>query len=318
MTDDGNVEAALAAAHQSVADRDRLRGQLEASRVQLGAAERELREKQRVAQLEDADVEKLESFSGARIWAMLKRTREADLARESAEAEAARGKAAEAKRRYDSARAAHDDLQRRLDATAHVDADLAAAMRAKEEFLIATRSPQAVRLTEIAAERGRLQSEQKELAEAVQAGQLAQTKLAALTHELDTASGWSNYDTFFGGGLISSAIKHDHMDAAAELSRSADRALADYRRELGDVDMAGVDGSLAMTPGTRFVDVWFDNIFTDLHVRSMIKDAQQKADAIGTQVSLSLADCQRRLGETRLRLEDLDRERTSIVSEPGA
>jgi len=318
MTGDGDVEAALAAAHRAVADRDRLRRQLETSRVQLHAAERELQEKQRVAQLEDADVEKLESFSGARIWAMLKRTRDADLARESAEAEAARGKAAEAKLRYDSARAAHDDLQRRLDATTHVDADLAAAMRAKEEFLISSGSPQAVRLTEIAAERGRLQSEQKELAEAIQAGQRAQTKLDALNHELSTASGWSTYDTFFGGGLISSAIKHDHMDAAADLSRAADRALSDYRRELGDVDMAGVDGSLAMSSGTRFLDVWFDNIFTDLHVRSMIKDAQQKAATIGTQVSLSLTACQRRLRETRTQLEGLDRERASILDQQGS
>jgi hypothetical protein len=204
-----------------------------------------------------------------------------------------------------------------MDAIGDVDADLATALKAKEAFLITSASPQAQRLTELAAKRGQLQSMDTELDEAIRAGRRAESELGRLSHELSTASGWSTYDTFFGGGLISSAIKHDHMDTAAAMSRSADMALAAYRRELGDVDMAGVEGSLAMSEGTRFLDMWFDNIFTDLHVRSMINDARDRAEHAQHQVAASLELCRSRLDAARVRLAEIEQERRVILDRPG-
>ncbi|MGH3506893.1 MAG: hypothetical protein ACRDO2_06780 [Nocardioidaceae bacterium] len=161
-----------------------------------------------------------------------------------------------------------------------VESELATAAAARESFLIQSGSAEGRRLTEIAAESGEL-AELRQLDEAIAAGGRALGSLAALEEQLGTASGWSTYDTFFGGGMISTAIKHDHMDRAADLSREADAALRGFGRELGDVGLDGVDAALTMSGGIRFLDMWFDNIVTDLSVRSQIQSARERAQHAG-------------------------------------
>ena len=42
--------------------------------------------------------------------------------------------------------------------------------------------------------------------------------------------------------------------------------------------MGAVELSLDLSEGSRFIDVWFDNIFTDLEVRDRIKQARANVD----------------------------------------
>ena len=74
-----------------------------------------------------------------------------------------------------------------------------------------------------------------ELAEAQEAGIRAVTALTLARNELGSADSWSAYDTWFGGGLISSSIKHDRIDDAGGPIAPAQEALVDLARELGDV-----------------------------------------------------------------------------------
>src|SRR5689334_3599055 len=76
----------------------------------------------------------------------------------------------------------------------------------------------------------------------------------ALLDELGSANNWSNIDLWLGGGLITSAIKHDHMDTTIDLSRSVDQSFATFRRELGDVHMESATEAANLSTGTRFVD----------------------------------------------------------------
>lgn len=270
---------------------------------------------QEAARIEAEDVKKLETFSGRRMWSLLKGLRTEDLEREQAESELARGRAAEAKARCDVLR---DELERvwlRLDEVDSAEGELVAATQAKEEFLIRTGSPAATRLTALAEEQGRLNSERREVQEALDAGRVALGRLDSLCSELGSASGWSTYDTFLGGGMISSAIKHEHMDRAAELSRSADQALAVLSRELSDVGAGQVAESLAMGgDGTRFLDMWFDNVFTDLSVRNQIRDAEIRAHRIRQWVEHSLAGLRERHATISRRLEAGARERADLLT----
>ena len=101
--------------------------------------------------------------------------------------------------------------------------------------------------------------------------------------ELGSADSWSAYDTWFGGGLVSSSIKHDRIDAAGRLIAAAQDALVDLARELADVEsVAGLRADLGISPTARTFDVWFDNVFSDLSVRSSIKDSQVRVDAAVT------------------------------------
>jgi hypothetical protein len=133
---------------------------------------------------------------------------------------------------------------------------------------------------------------------------------------LSSAANWSTYDTFLGGGMIGSAIKHSRLDEAAQAAARADACLLTLRTELADV--AGIEATAPRltTDGlTRFVDIWFDNIFTDLAVRERISQAQQSVE----QSSYIVAQLNRRLAEReatdRDRLEAIETERRALLTQ---
>ena len=113
--------------------------------------------------------------------------------------------------------------------------------------------------------------------------------------------------------MISSAIKHDRMDEAAALSREADAAMRGFDRELGDVGLRGVDQALSMSDGTRFMDMWFDNIFTDLSVRNQIQSAQERTGRAQAHAAQLLGDVTRRREDAAARLAALNQERTALL-----
>ncbi|MCU7729331.1 hypothetical protein ODJ79_36920 [Actinoplanes sp. KI2] len=245
--------------------------------------------------LEQRDVEKLESLSLTRIVAGLRGAgrREDRLARERAEAAAARYRVAEAGQRLATIERELAQAEARHAGLAGVPAGFAAALDDKEAWVRAAGGPAADQMIRLAQERGRTEAELRELAEATQAAGRAAQALEAVGEKLGSADSWSAYDTFFGGGVIASSFKHDRLDQAAELAAYADRCLAVLRTELADVGIVRPVGRIGVGSGTRFLDVWFDNIFTDLAVRDHIKRAQA-----------NLADARQRVAEVRRQLAD--------------
>lgn len=59
-------------------------------------------------------------------------------------------------------------------------------------------------------------------------------------NRLGNAGGWSAWDTFAGGGMLSSMLKHDELDRATEHLDRAAAALQRFSRELADVELPGV------------------------------------------------------------------------------
>ena len=122
----------------------------------------------------------------------------------------------------------------------------------------------------------------REIQEAQDACEGALRSLGEAQRKVDSARSWGTYDTWFGGGLFSSLIKHDRIDEAEQYMRAVDEALERLRRELADVNMGGATlGGVGVTDLTRTLDVWFDNFFSDLAVQSRLKDADHRLDAIG-------------------------------------
>lgn len=146
-----------------------------------------------------------------------------------------------------------------------------------------------VRVTNLLARR----RERREVAEAVVAGHEAMSGLADALSVLRSADGWSDWDTFAGGGFISSSIKHDRMDRASGLIKRAQAALVAFGRELDDLGLPGI--VLPSTDGlTRGLDIWFDNIFTDLGVRGRIKSSLTSVEEVLGQVSDVVHDLEAR------------------------
>jgi len=264
---------------------------------------------------EQKDVERLEGLSLTRLLVSLRGARDDALARERAEADAARYRLAEATARLDAAQAEYAAARVRLDQLAAAPSTYAAVLEQKERYLKESGDPRGARLLKLADERGRLTGELHELAEAAAAAELAETALSQVQAKLGSASGWSTYDTFFGGGAISSAIKHSRLDEAARAAAYADQCLAVLRTELADVDaMAPTAPQLAVSGPTRFVDVWFDNVFTDFAVRNRIKRAQQNIVESIRLVMEMQEQLHQRAADAQARLAAIEAERRELLA----
>ncbi len=284
MTDGGDAQAALAQAVAAREERARLQQRLDGARRHLDEAVRRVTEQRGALQDESEDVAKLESFSWTRIWATLKGSHASDLEREQAERDLARYAVAEAEARRDAAAREVAAVEAQVRALGDVDARYAAALQAKRAWVGDHDPATAQRLAEIAERRGGLMARDREAREAHAAGVEARDLLAQAGQLLGNARSWSTWDTFGGGGLLTDMVKYDRLDKVTALVRRADLALGRFSRELADVGMAGV-GGVRVDGITRAFDIWFDNIFTDMAVRSRIQDAQARVaaalDAVG-------------------------------------
>ena len=94
---------------------------------------------------------------------------------------------------------------------------------------------------------------------------------------LRSAKNWGIYD-IVGGGMISSAIKHNRIDDAKtymeRLSYSVDR----LNKELGDVDTSIFNEGLNISGFSYTFDIFFDNIFSDFSVQGEINDSLYKIE----------------------------------------
>jgi hypothetical protein len=255
--------------------------------------------------IEERDVERLENVSLTRIIASLLGSRDERLGQERAEAEAARYRVAEAAARLEAVRREHAAALARLDGLAGAPEAYEAVLEDKEQFLADSPGPQGARLVALAEERGRVTGERHELTEAMDAAHDARGALQLLAQTLGSAAGWSTYDTFFGGGMVGSMVKHSKLDKAAKEAALANQMLAVLRTELADVAGAGSrDLSLRVDGLTQFVDIFLDNIFTDLMVGSRIERAraavgncQRDVDAVGRSLHQRIETADRRLAD---------------------
>ena len=301
------LDDAIARATGRLRERARLASRRSALDTALGVHAIEVDALERAARHGQRQVDALEGLTLDRVLAALRGSRDDDLERERAEAQAAAYRLAQARARGAVLRAELEELVGRLDALADVDAERERALAAKDAFLRGRADdPRAAELTRIATERGGLDDEIREVDEAVVAAEAAAAALGQVAELLGSAGSWSTYDTWLGGGMISSAVKHDRLDQAQRAATRAEQQLARLRRELADVGgAADVVPALGMSGMTRFFDIWFDNIFTDFAVGRRIGDAQRTASDAARAVARvrgDLGDRRRELGERRAAL----------------
>lgn len=117
---------------------------------------------------------------------------------------------------------------------------------------------------------------EKEKREAFEAGERALESLRLAQTELEKASGWGIFD-MLGGGLLSTAIKHDKMNNARNHMEDAKYNLQNFSRELADVNMVcGLD--LELGDFINFADWFFDGLIADWLVQSRISDAKAQVE----------------------------------------
>ena len=308
------IEQRLTAAAQAAREYVLCRQQHGQQSVREKAAAADLEAARQEYAGEEKDVERLEHLSLTRVLASLHGSRDDALAREKAEAEAARYKIAQAQQRLDSARAELESLQKRLVQMAGVPEAYTDALAAKEQYLTHSADPRGAQLLALADERGRMVAELNELYRARDDAGAAVHALGEVQDRLGTAANWSTFDTYFDHGMIANAIKHDRIDQAAAAARSADQRLAALRTDLADLGGSEPTAPrLEISAGFKFADIFFNNIFTDLAVGHQIRDAQDTVDR-STQQVRALADrLSGQISAVTAQLHAMDGERQQLL-----
>ena len=120
----------------------------------------------------------------------------------------------------------------------------------------------------------------REIREAIAAGERALSSLREAQRSLDSARGWGFLD-LFGGNLITGLMKHSRVSNASRYVEDARRDLTAFRNELDDIrDLQDLD--IRIGDFLTFADFFWDGFIADIMVQSRINDARRKiAEAIG-------------------------------------
>lgn len=114
----------------------------------------------------------------------------------------------------------------------------------------------------------------KEVSEAIRAGERALSSLREAESCLQNAGGWGMVD-MFGGNILSGMMKHSNLNRAQQALDRAKWDLQSFQRELGDVqNLNGMD--IGISDFLTFADFFFDGILADVLVQSKISEAKQQ------------------------------------------
>ena len=258
---------------------------------------------------EQRDVDRLEGRSLANFFYRVVGKMDEKLNQEQVEAYAAAV-------RYDAAKRELEDVE---DAIARREAELrelegcearyALALSKRTEELKAAGGAKAGEITALEGQLMDIESQRRELREAIFAGNNALMAADRVRAELAEADSWSTFD-ILGGGIIAGAIKHEHMDNAQNEVENLQLLLRRFKTELADVTIQA-DIQIRMDDFTRFADHFFDGLFVDWTVAEQIKTAQGELERTYERIG----QVQDRLGAME---ESLERRRVQVQGELDA
>ena len=115
-------------------------------------------------------------------------------------------------------------------------------------------------------------NQEKEIKEVIEIINETLLHLDKAISKISSASGWGVYDTLFGGGIISSMVKQDKMSDSNREIELANRCIKKLKNEIKDITV--VD-SIQVSNLLANMDVFFDNIFSDMKVQKKIAEAER-------------------------------------------
>ncbi|MED4128706.1 hypothetical protein [Shouchella miscanthi] len=150
-----------------------------------------------------------------------------------------------------------------------------------------------------------------EIKEATEVGQKAKQALKSTIFSLNKASDWSTFD-LFGGGFLTTAMKHSHVDDAKALIHQVQRHLRQFEEELKDVNQF-TSFQIELTGFLTFADYFFDGFIVDWMVHGKIKDSHEQAVTLLAEVETTLSQLATIEKELHSDLEDIRKQKRAFI-----
>ena len=308
-----NFDARLTEIKTNLRSKQKLESMLRQARTATREERTRCKTLKEVLASEKADVDKLEGVSLTALFCTVLGTKEERLEKERQEFLAAQLKHEEATKALDSSQEEVQRIEEQLAQYASADTDYDELLKEKAALLSEAGDSRAETLFGFSEKFVDLESDKKELYEAIQAGQSALKYLRNVSSELSSAANWGTFD-LLGGGMLSTMAKHSKIDSAKKSAQQAQRQLRRFQEELADADQR-LQVSLDIGGFSKFADFFFDGLIADWVVQSKIKNASSACSRTTSQVSSAVNACQRRLTETKQGIGEVAEERRKFIEQ---
>lgn len=300
----------LKALQEKISRSRQLTSMLKELRSQRDTIAARVRELEAIKVDEQADVDRLEGRSLASFFYNVIGKMDERLNQEREEAYAARVKYDAAARELE---AIDGDIQRcesELSGLRGCEREYEATLREKANAVKSEGGARAEEILKLEERHAYLESQKKELREAISAGNSARSTAESVLSSLDSAEGWGTWD-LLGGGLLADMAKHSHLDEAQGAIERLQSQLRRFKTELADVtihaDMqVNVDGFL------RFADYFFDGLFADWAVmdkisqsQSQVQSTKSQIDSVLSRLNSMMSAAEREQAQTKSKLDAL-------------
>lgn len=284
-----------------------LKKQLEAKLKELHAQREEFREKAEALRMEaaneDADVLKLEGKSLAKYFYLVIGKLDDKLTEERKQAAAAKVKLDAAEAELAAIDSDILDIEEQLEQLKDCENVYNTLFYRRRKEVRESGTPAGEEILKLEEQIAYLESQKREIREARSAGKDALRAARDVMSELQSAANWNTWDILGGDGLITHAVKHQHLDTAQANVMALQGVLRRFKTELADINIqanmqVNVEGFL------RFADFFFDGLFADWTVGEKIKDSQY-----------SVAEVRRKIEKALDKLTDLDKAADQKIKE---
>jgi len=225
---------------------------------------------------EQIDVDKLERISLTALFYSVLSSREEQLEQERQELLSAQLRYQQAKRQVEYLQQEQNSLLQRLDELSGIEAEYEFLLSEKERLLRESNQPVASELLAFSEQIAHLNSEIKEITEASAAGNEVIVGLEQVIESLESAENWGTWD-IFGGGLLSTAVKHSRIDNARNEISDVQIKMSQFKRELADVEK-NVELQIDIGGLESFADFFFDSLIIDWIVQSKIVQSLERSE----------------------------------------
>ena len=272
---------------EQMARSKQLEAMIKELRNQRDSLTAQVRELESIKLEEQADVDRLEGRSLAAFFYNVIGKMDEQLDKERQEAYAARVKYDAAARELEGVEADLRRYESELSALRGCEHRYDEVLKEKADAIKAAGGSNGEEILKLEERNAFLESQKKELQEAISAGNAALSTTQQVLSSLDSAEGWGTWD-LFGGGLVADLAKHSHLDEAQGAVEQLQSQLRRFKTELADVtiqaDMqVNVDGFL------RFADYFFDGLFADWAVLDKINQSQSQVQNTKSQIASVLS-----------------------------
>jgi chromosome segregation ATPase len=232
---------------------------------------------------EQGDVDRLEGMSLAALFYSFLGKKEEKLDQEKAEACAAAARLGTVTRQLTAVEQDITHYEGQQDNLSRCEARYHQLIQEKSDYLKGQNPTQGEAICRLEGQIAQLNSQLVEIREAIAAGEAAAAQTDAVQQELSSANRWGTFD-LLGGGMISTAVKHSHLDTAQREIESLQTLLNRFHTELSDVTIYA-DIQAQTGEFLRFADYFFDGIFADWMVLNHIHDVQDQIGDVQNQLS---------------------------------